>query len=192
MLPNIPTDTLYKFMTMTGVIIVVFCLWAVRDNLVRDAETANLMEKLTTEIQLSGLEMRQTQAALVRETTYNQRLRATSSQLQDQANSPQLQAQIAASDKKKEDLEAALLQSIQKDQMSETDRSVRMEQYARLHDQTAIEFWLCAVGVVIGFIFTVYGFRLWYTKQQRYLDIILVAQSAAPQAPPAPPPAAAP
>ena len=185
MLPNIPTDTLYKFITMTGVIIVVFCLWTLRDNIVREAEIIALSDNVSVETQQSTIEGRQAQMAAERENMNKSPIVIE--------NSPTKQSHAAESDKKMDDAQTVLSQHIQKDQVSEIERKARMERYARLHFQTAIEFWLCTVGVVIGFVFTAYGFRLWYTKQQKYLDIILVAQSLAPQTTPATPsPTAAP
>jgi len=176
---EIPTDNLYKFMALAGIAIVLSCAYLATslqrdlnrqayDHFVRYKVWGFDLEKLQADttslsVALSDIEKAmQAQADALRGPG-----RATSALDDIRSETKELRRQAELSAQRYDELRKRLIA----EEVEHGELSVRARQTSR---QVAL---LC-VGGAIGALLALWGFWLWYSRVQRYLDVQLKTSSS--------------
>lgn len=175
MIPQLPTDNLYKFMTLGGIVIVVFYLWLIRDNsdrldaaLIRYNEAAGQFDVIQTDVE-HQLERLQQQVDLVSKLNLDA-LKPGNSGNPATAQSAisefsKMHSQYAEALKRREEAYKARIDA---DHQGFTVKQVLERNRADLNF-AKIEF-------LSGCFLTLLGIVAWYTRHQRFQDQLIALQ----------------
>jgi hypothetical protein len=167
MLPNLPTDNLYKFITLGGLILTTFCLWLFNSALTGRYEALTLLERANLQVDQSTRIMHDAQVNLAK--------------ADENAKQPETQ-QIPATRKANEDdiarLKTELQDALKKNAEILGENSIQVGQLHRQNELLSLMTIVASAGAAVGVILTMVGFGLWYRKHQRYQDEFLVIQVA--------------
>ncbi len=199
-LTGLPTDSLYKFLSLSGVAIIAVSLigpLGMTGALEKDA-TDNAVAVASVEVRSDEL-MRQTQERGDRVNKLEARAEDLASRVKDaqvlmpmvpdeerfilQSRNEYVQRDLAALS---DSLEEGRKERIELDTSLATLR-VQTSSLDRRAKQLEAIAGLQRVGVFVGLLMTVMGFWLWYYRLQRHIDAAYAAQAAKLTPPPAPP-----
>ncbi len=160
-LPNLPTDNLYKFLAITGLILI---LISVIYPEMETHEIDRMLKETKTELNI-----------LKREEEYlnlERRLLLEDNQAQTNTRSIQKSEDI---NRRRLELERKLME-IEKKRIQMFGQ---IDQITLLINRLRLIFRFSTVGLILGIILTIAGFYFWYIKVQRYQDMMIKKESGA-------------
>ncbi len=175
MIPQLPTDNLYKFATLGGIVLLVFCVWSLRDNSVQMDRGMTSYNQVANELDALLDDLDNDQAKLGVEIARVNDLITEAKKPENVNNASKAQTAIEAYQElaaanevaHKKRFEARRAKANADTQSS--DLKMLLERISRELDQI---FWLWVTGAAI----TASGISSWYFKHQRYQDALLRVQ----------------
>lgn len=171
-IPNLPTDNLYKFITLAGVVLMVFSLWLVRDNSIRMDEGVSRYNAKSGQFEASQTKLEDSLA----------QFKATLTSLENAANRAQTPEDVRANRDEivrfKTDFQAAwgLKNEAVKAKIDADNESDELKRLlSRASDDLVWSKWAYVAGAML----TLAGVLAWYLWHQRYQDALLKAQLVA-------------
>jgi hypothetical protein len=153
-LPNLPTDSLYKFMALTGIVLLLgslFILYKNIDNQITESKLISIKLLDDTREQYNDLKRMQ-----------NQGIKVINDSLKLKALS-QLDVQYYNKEEKRADSIYNTLWQLYNNDLKKVSTSVTSFYFSSL---------LCLM--ILGYVLTGLGFALWYVRIQRYQDYALI------------------
>ncbi|KQO79453.1 hypothetical protein [Rhizobium sp. Leaf262] len=175
MIPQLPTDNLYKFTTLGGIIIIGFCLWTSREHSVEIDAQMLKAGQANSNFDLIHSEVQSDQQDVLDQLERVEDLVAKAS---DPANPSRIEdakkAMAAFDDAKKARSETKeKTKQLQRAGQDFENQSREMELLAkRIEQDTDLSKWLFIWGSVMTFS----GMSAWYFRHQRYQDELLKVQ----------------
>jgi septal ring factor EnvC (AmiA/AmiB activator) len=164
-IPSVPTDNLYKFMALSGLAIVITCLYLffsradqLNERLYDVAERKSILE---ANIDAMNDEI--------------SKLNRSIAELKKAADSRDVLAQLTSRVEEGEKIKSELLHT-RKELIDLTAAAEVADMIRSLQTKQAIAFMLFET---IGIVISGFGFMLWYTRVQKFLDVQLAKTSSA-------------
>lgn len=175
MIPQLPTDNLYKFMTLGGIVIIVFCLWLIRDNsdrldqaLIRYNEATGQYDVAVTNVEQQG-------------DSLEKKLNETSTLIQE-ALKPENASNVAAA-QRAIDAFAALNSEYEKAVAKREDAykakiAAKQQGFAfdRVLKRSEQDLLVARINLICGGVILLIGLGSWYLLHQRKQDRLLGLQ----------------
>lgn len=159
-IPNLPTDNLYKFLTIAGLVLIfASAVWfeAERQDAFVKADNASLRARIL-EIEKEHLEKEELGLNVSRQRMFEGGLRP--------------------SDVEEQQIEAKTLNEQEKAfQIKEAEVEAQAEVANRIISKLELARVFFSIGVGLGFFLTGAGLRFWYTKLQVYQDRLVKKQA---------------
>ncbi len=175
MIPNAPTDNLYKFITVLGIVLFVFCAWTLNDLIlqidrqVSNAETTNrTVERKSASIDATIEDLKTSQAAI------NERL---SRRNETPLNRDEITELLSRVERLLQQIVQTETASIELAQENDSVLPIVTEARVLLRHYNA-HAWALYLGAVFGLAMSATGVVLWYLLHQRYQDTLLRTQLA--------------
>lgn len=165
-IPTLPTDNLYKFTALSGVVMIIVAIVIVYLTMTGiDKQTQNTGFKQATIV----AEIANLKGEVDFEKKYVDSLKHswTSSDIKKSPQAYEKLLSEAKSETKKilaED-ELMAVKSAQLDYLAKQDRYALKSEYFLI--------FFCLGVYLLGFIFSIWGFKRWYSQHQKYIDIML-------------------
>lgn len=173
MIPNAPTDNLYKFLTFLGIVLFVFCTWTITDQLLQvDREISRVeSSQLTAARRVASLQS-QTEALKAAQAALSQRV---SSNNEAPLSREQLSELLERTDRLIQEMTQAERASIELARESDDIFPMLAEAGVLLRHHQAYA-WILYFGAVFGLAMSLAGALMWYFFHQRYQDAVLRSQ----------------
>ncbi|MCG8016839.1 MAG: hypothetical protein JAY97_11535 [Candidatus Thiodiazotropha sp. 'RUGA'] len=164
MIPNLPTDNLYKFIALSGLIVMLFSIYILETKTsdLEDKVYATEIEQAQLTIEIKALQKKTVELNEIVNNTINEH-NECSSQAIDQMVVRYSDAEIK---KMINDTEDATLQI----NLKVAEKKITLKRQTQLINQLRDLLFLGRIYIWFGFLVSIFGFTLWYYRVQRPLD----------------------
>lgn len=167
--PSLPTDNLYKFITLAGVLLIVFSLWLLRDNSIRMDEGVSQYNAVMGQVDVTQTKLEDRLLEL------NVTLTSLENAVKQAQTPEDARANGEAITRFKADYQN--IWSLKSDVLkAQVDAKNKDEELARLLDRIGDDLSWSKWGYILGCIMVLGGSQAWYMRHQRYQDGLLRAQ----------------
>jgi hypothetical protein len=200
-IPNLPTDNLYKFMALSGVLIILvfISMYTARVSTLNENinnETAEIEELkfekllLAKKDSLLDIDIHELSSKMSKYKYDSTNLEKNISDLREVLKDPNNREYLKFFYTYEDDLipEKKIFDDIvERTKSGDENRNLIQQKQNTIFIKdnkinkdvrSLIEFkWIIAIGILIGLFLSIYGFFLWYLKVQKFLDKILINDS---------------
>jgi DNA repair exonuclease SbcCD ATPase subunit len=187
--PNFPTDNLYKFMALTGLVLCAVCLFYPFFSLESEIRYSSRAAASHKALAIDMLSLKESEEKLLDKLTkvvqsWQKMKDELSASLNSptRQNAPELKERMSALESEQTQL-GDQLDTKQKTYAELEKREAALESDERIaneaFDQAGFYRGLCLFGDFVGLITCFSGFLLWYRKLQRYQDEIIALEARA-------------
>lgn len=171
MIPNAPTDNLYKFVTFLGLALLMFCVWGLIDN-ERKIEESILLAELHSRQFANNTEAlkRQSDALIEKYSALEKRVKESHTP----GDADVLIAQSKSIEKEIDDIQ----KEIKLAEVDSLDLNKKVQNARIIFKSNLSQLYWLYCGMAIGSMMTIFGFWSWYARHQRYQDELLQLQVA--------------
>jgi len=160
-LPNLPTDNLYKFIAISGLLLIflstVLPLWLIHNMELELIETEEERDFISYELEILNNEIK----LLEKQEEFLQALSSNTKRDLTKLNNKETK-DIGKAEQKTIDIRKELMKS-----------KIKSEKLSYLVSEITKLKLVIFIGNFIGIMFTSYGFSLWYRRLQKYQDEII-------------------
>jgi hypothetical protein len=174
MLGSAPTDNLYKFVTFIGIATLLGSFWLARDSSVHLDDALGRYYSAKNSWNFSQTALEEGLAATASDLERYQKVIAEAKTPDDVARAQALYSEIISTFRA---LQGIRTESKKADAEATTQGEILDRVLARAKEDQ----WFAWMGMLVGSLFSYFGFRLWYFKHQMFQDDLLKAQIPAPK-----------
>lgn len=169
-IPNIPTDNLYKFQALSGVIIVLLSFYVTID---RINEVRLKILESTEEAKIIGAK---TSALSERIETLKNIIENTVHRQNDKHTKDITKVEITYTNSEIKELFIEVYEKNLMHKIEQVKNESSIEKAKYLHEESKRIFKMGVFASIIGFVMSITGFRWWYFRVQKPLDKLLKNQ----------------